>query len=147
MNILMRLALNYLERKHAIDKLLDTFLDGELIGWEDKLGEGRRLIGRGKPSEICDRASRRLMIQIFGVALDANLQGTGDINLPKGRRRQEGTDLVAVRLKGTDKSCDDNQTGIKEETGKLTDTADILGAIGIRKAKILIETRAEAIPI
>lgn len=135
--------------------LRNALLDGILVGLDCDLGAQRLLIRCRDASELLDLASAGLFIQTLGVALLSHLEGHVDKDLDKGDGLVAvlvglGVQLsrkIAVGAVGRDEGGDGDGGRVGKELGDLTDAADVLVAVGLGEAQVLVEAEAHVVAV
>lgn len=125
------------------------------MGLDSDLGVLGLLVRGGDASEVLDLTSASLLVQALGVTLLSNLKGNVNVDLDKGdglvavlvRLGVEVTGDVTIDSVGGDEGGDGNGGGVSKELGNLGDTADVLIAVGLREAKVLVETEADVVAV
>lgn len=137
--------------------LSNALLDGVLVRLDGDLGVGRLLVGGGDAGEVLDLAGPGLLVQALGVALLGDLDGDVDEDLDKGNGlvvaalgRGLGVQLageVAVGAVRGNEGGDGDGGGVGEELGYLADAADVLVAVLLGEAQVLVEAEADVVAV
>lgn len=133
----------------------NAFLNGVLVRLDRNLGVQRLLIRCRDASELLDLASAGLLVKALGVALLSNLEGHVDEDLDEGDGLVAvlvglGVQLarkVAVSAVGRDEGGDGDGGRVGEELGDLADAADVLVAVGLGEAQVLVEAEAHVVAV
>ena len=107
----------------------------------------RSLEWRGNTREVFNFSAACLCIQAFYIPAFAFLNGCTDVHFQKiilpDNIRRHFADVVA----GTDKGCNRYNARIYKQFGNLGYTADVLYAVGFRKAQIVIDAAADIVSV
>lgn len=106
-------------------------------------------------SELLDLASTGLLVETLGVALLSHLEGHVDKDLDKGNGLVAvlvglGVQLarkIAVGAVGRDEGGDGDGGRVGKELGDLADAADVLVAVGLGEAQVLVEAEAHVVAV
>lgn len=140
----------------VLHNLRNTLLHTVLMRLNHNLGRIRSLIRRRNPRKVLDLASPRLLIQALGVALLRDLNGDIDIHLDECKRRiaalaaavgvQVARDLAVSNVR-RDEAGQGDGGAVGEQLGDLGDAADVLVAVRLREAQVLVEPEAHVIAV
>lgn len=139
----------------VLNDLLNSIDNGEVNVLDVHLGVGRSLVGSGDTSELLDDTLTSLLVETLGVTLLSDLNGNIDVDLDE---RQTGlltgggdlvqlTGTVTVLLVGGDEGGDGDGVGVGEQLGDLTDAADVLVAVGLAEAQVLVQTETDVVTV
>lgn len=138
-----------------ICNLRNAFLDSILVSLDCDLGVQRLLIRCRDASKLLDLASAGLFVEALGVALLRNLEGHVDKDFDKGDglvAALVGLDVqlarkIAVGAVGRDEGGDGDGGRVGKELGDLADAADVLVAVGLGEAQVLVEAEAHVVAV
>jgi hypothetical protein len=133
----------------------NTLLDSVLVGLDGNLRVRGGLVGRRDAGKVLDLTSAGLFVQALGVALLGNLEGHVDVDLDKGDvlvvlllgLGVEVPGEVPVGAVGTDEGGDGDGGRVGEELGYLGDAADVLVAVLLGEAEVLVEAEADVVAV
>lgn len=119
------------------------------------LGAQRLLVRRRDASELLDLSSAGLLVETLGVTLLSHLEGHVDKDLDKGDGPVTvlvglGVQLarkIAVGAVGRDEGGDGDGGRVGKELGNLADAADVLVAVGLGEAQVLVEAEAHVVAV
>lgn len=125
------------------------------MGVDNNLGLLGGLVRGGDTGEILNLAGAGLLVQTLGVTLLGNLDGDIDINLDKGQGLVTGLTAVGVEVTGDltvrpvggDEAGDGDGAAVGKELGDLGDTADVLVAVLLAEAEVLVQAEAHIVAI
>jgi len=101
----------------------------------------------GEAGEVLDLAGLGFLVEAFGVALEADLQGTVDEDFEECTCGEEVTGELTVSPEGGDEGGDEDKAGVVEELGEVGDTADVFLAAGGGEVEIGVEAGADVVAI
>lgn len=135
--------------------LRNAFLDGILVSLDCNLGAQRLLVRCRDASEFLDLSSAGLLVKSLGIALLSHLEGHVDKDLDKRDGLIAvlvglGVQLarkIAVGAVGRDEGGDGNGGRVGKELGDLANAADVLVAVGLGEAQILVEAEAHVVAV
>ena len=139
----------------VLDDLLHGLGDGEVNILNVHLGVRRSLVGGGDTSELLDHTLTGLLVKTLRVALLRDLNGDVNVDL---NERQTGllagggdlvqlTGTVTVLLVGRDERGDGDGVGVGEQLGDLANTANVLVAISLAEAQVLVQAEADVVTV
>ena len=79
--------------------------------------------------------------------MDAFLQRRVDEHLEELARGQRGAGQVALAAERRDERAKDDQPGIRHQARDFGDAADVLGAVGLREAEVLVEAVPDVVAV
>lgn len=139
----------------VLDNLGDALLHRVLVRVDRYLGLVRGLVRRRDTSKVLDLASPGLLVQTLGVTLLGDLNGDIDVDLDKGQGRiaagaallvQVARDL-AVGLVRADEAGDGDGAAVGEQLGDLGDAANVLVAVLLGEAEVLVQAEAHVVAV
>src|SRR5207244_10984655 len=94
-------------------------------------------------------ASPSLLVQSLGMSLLAGGDRRVKIDLDERQAgsAMERTDAVAILPVGADEARHGDNAAVGKQLGHFTDAADVLLAIGRRKAEVFVEAVANIVPV
>lgn len=120
------------------------------------LGVQGLLVGGGDARELLDLAGPRLLVEPLGVAFLGHVDRDVNEDFDEGNGLGGGAlgDLLvqvpgdlAVLPVGRDKGGDGDGGRVGEELGDLADAADVLVAVGLGKAEVLVQAEAHVVTV
>lgn len=125
---------------------------------DGNLGILRSFIRAANPSELLDLTRAGLLIQALRIALLGNLDGHVDIDLDEGdgdvavggSGSGSGVEVageLAVGAEGGDEGGDGDLGAVGEQLGDLADAADVLLAVGVAEAEVLVQPEAHVVAV
>lgn len=137
--------------------LRNALLDRVLVRLNGDFGIQRLLVGRRDAGKVLDLAGAGLFVEAFGVALLGDLEGHVDVDLDKGDGlvvvasraglRVQRPGEVPVGAVGGDEGGDCDGGGVGEELCDLADAADVLVAVALGEAEVLVEAEADVVAV
>lgn len=138
------------------DDLRDTLLNSLLVGTDVDLGVKGLLVGGSDAGEFLNLTGPRLLVEPLGIAFLGHVDWNVDEDFDEGDGL-DGSALgdllvqvpgdLAVLPVGRDKGGDGNGGGVGEELGNLADAADVLVAVGLGKAEVLVQAEAHVVAV
>lgn len=125
------------------------------MGLDGDLGVLGLLVGGGDASEVGDLTSARLGVEALGVALLGDGEGNVNVDLDEGdglvallaRLGVEVAGNLTVGAVGGDEGGDGDGGGVGEELGDLGNAADVLVAVLLGEAQVLVEPEADVVAV
>lgn len=138
-----------------VDDLGNALLDRVLVGLDGDLGVLGLLVGGGDAGEVLDLTGAGLLVEALGVTLLSDLEGHVNVDLDKGdglivALARLGVQLagdVAVCPVGRDEGGDGDGGRVGEELGDFGDAADVLVAVLLGEAEVLVEAEADVVAV
>lgn len=155
MTTLCRCGLDQVLLLQVLDDLRDALLDAVLVGLDDDLGVLRGLVGGGDAGEVLDLAGAGLLVEALRVALLGDLDGDIDVDLDEGEGfvlagAADGVQIagdLTVGAVGGDEGGEGDGGAVGKELGDLGDAADVLVAVGLGEAEVLVEAEADVVAV
>jgi len=96
-----------------------------------------------------DLAGNGLLVEALGVALLDDVERGIGKDLDKGQAsvHVQHACSVAVGAKRADERGDGDGGGVGKQLGHLADAADVLGAVGVREAQVLVQAKANVVAV
>lgn len=125
------------------------------MGADGDLGVLGGLVGAADAGELLDLAGARLLVQALGVALLGDGDGDVDVDLDEG----DGVVAVgvgggvqvarelAVGAEGRDEGGEGDGGGVGEELGDLADAPDVLVAVPLAEAQVLVQPEPHVVAV
>lgn len=138
-----------------LDDLGNALLNGALVGLDGDFRAGRLLVGSADAGELLDLAGAGLLVEALGVALLSHLEGHIDVDLDKrnglvavlARLRMQRPGQITVGAVRRDEGGDCDGGGVGEQLGDLADAADVLVAVLLGEAQVLVEAEADVVAV
>lgn len=126
------------------------------MGADGDLGLERCLVGGRDAGEVLDLAGAGLLVQAFGVTLLGDLDRDVDVDLDEGEGlvaalgTAGGVQLagdLAVGPVGADEGGQGDGGAVGEQLGDLSNAADVLVAVLLAEAQVLVQTEAHVVAV
>lgn len=133
----------------GLDDLGDASVDAVFAGLDDALGVEWWFIGRVDSGESLNDSSSSLLVKALDVSVLADREGSVNVTLNKGEFRVlvNSPGEVSVLAEGGDEGDKADDSGIGEELGDLSDSADVLLSVGKRESEILVESVSDVVTV
>ena len=105
------------------------------------------LVRRVDAGEVLQLAPPRLLVEPLGVALLGHAQRRVDEDLDELSLLDEGPDAAALALERGDEGRDHDQARVDHQLRHLADPADVLDAVGIGEAEILVQAVPDVVAV
>jgi hypothetical protein len=133
----------------------DTLLDSVLVGLDGDFGVEGLLIGGGDAGKVLDLAETGLLVEALGVTSLGDLEGHVDVDLDKGDGLVVAASGLLVQVTGEvtvcpvggDEGGDGDGGGVSKELGDLANATDVLVAVLLREAEVLVEAEADVVAV
>ena len=116
-------------------------------GVEHQLRRFRRLVGRIDAGEIGNAAGARLGVQALDVALLAHFQRRIDEHLDELAGREQVAGHPSFAAERRDERDQHDQAGIDHQFRNFGDAADVLDAVLVAEAKVVVQAMADVVAV
>lgn len=133
----------------------DAFLDTLLVGLDSDLGGFGGLVRGADTGEVRNLTGTGLLVETLGVTLLGDLDGDVDEDLDEGdgflitagRGGVDVTGDLAVSLEGGDEGSEGDGRRVGKELGNFADAADVLNAVLVAEAQVLVQAETDIVAI
>ena len=88
-------------------------------------------VGGVDAGEVGDFAGAGAAVEVFGIALFADVEGGADEDFDEAAGGYEGTGEGALGAEGGDAGDEGDESGVVQEGGGVGDAADVFVAVGV----------------